>query len=70
MRLTLECPHGEYVEGLKINCDKTGGRCAHQYYRKCKGWWVLSDAAGRCPLREEARQNERRETGPGDGNSI
>lgn len=53
MTLTLSCPHAKYVEGLKINCDKTGGRCAHQFFRRCKGWWVLSETAKQCPLRGE-----------------
>lgn len=56
MTLTLGCPHAKYVEGLKINCDKTGDRCAHQFFRRCKGWWVLSETAKKCPLRREGEE--------------
>lgn len=52
MKITIECPHGTYDREMKINCDKTGGRCAHQRYKPCRGWWVLTDQAKRCPARE------------------
>lgn len=54
MKLHLECPHGEYETGtMKINCKKTGGRCAHQRFKPCKGWWVQTQQAKECPAREK-----------------
>lgn len=66
----LSCPRAKYTAGMKINCDKTADRCGHQYYRRCMGWWVLSETAKHCPLREEARQDEQGETGAGRGNGL
>jgi hypothetical protein len=62
-RPTLDCPHAYYVEQMRINCIKTGGRCAHQYYKRCKGWWVNSQAASDCPAREEVSDDAKDETG-------
>lgn len=52
MKLTLTCPHAVYGEGMKINCKKTGNRCGNQRFKPCKGWWVLTPAADKCPVRE------------------
>ena len=62
-RPTLDCPHAYYVEQMQINCKKTGDRCAHQYYKRCKGWWVNSPYAASCPLRKEVSESERETTG-------
>lgn len=53
MKVVPNCPHGKYVEGMKIQCTKTGNRCAHVYFKRCKGWWANTDQAERCPLRRE-----------------
>ena len=53
MNVTIECPHGRYVAGMRIWCDKIGGLCPHQRYKDCKGWWILTDNAGKCPKRKE-----------------
>ena len=55
MRLTLDCPQAEYRENMVIWCKRTGEPCAHQYYRKCKGWYVLSDGSKDCPARKEPK---------------
>ena len=52
MKFFIDCPHGTYDKEMKINCEKAGGRCAHQRYKPCRGWWVLTDQAKRCPARE------------------
>jgi hypothetical protein len=62
-RPTLDCPHAYYVEKMHINCKKTGGRCAHQYYKRCKGWWANTPAAAECPAREEVSDDAKNETG-------
>ena len=53
MTLTLSCPHAEYREEMRIYCKVAGGPCAHQHFKSCKGWWVLTDQADACPAREE-----------------
>ena len=53
MKLTLNCPNAAYGDGMIIICKTTGQPCAHQYYKRCKGWYVLSDGARTCPGRED-----------------
>lgn len=53
MKIKLECPNAEYVEGMKIHCKAVKGRCAHVYFKACKGWWALTPQAARCPMRED-----------------
>lgn len=53
MKLTLDCPNAAYGDGMIIICKATGQPCAHQYYKRCKGWYVLSDGARTCPGREK-----------------
>lgn len=53
MEVNLSCPHGEYRDGMKIWCRKVGGWCGNAYFKRCKGWWALTDQAARCPLRKE-----------------
>lgn len=67
MNVTPDCPYGKYVNGMKIECRKTGNRCGHVYFKRCKGWWVNSEQAAKCPLRannqlERQAENEN-ETG-------
>lgn len=52
MKIRLSCPFAKYVEGMKINCTKTGGRCAHVFFKSCKGFWALSPQAAQCPVRK------------------
>ena len=52
MKVRLSCPFAEYSDGMKINCKKTQGRCAHVYFKSCKGFWVLSPQAALCPVRK------------------
>lgn len=59
MTLKLDCPRGKYGAGMAIYCED-GKPCAHQYFKRCKGWYVLSDGAKNCPIRKE------RENGAGD----
>lgn len=60
---TLSCPYALYTVGMKILCTRAPNgstMCGHQYFKRCKGWWALSEAAGRCRLRrmpEEGEQN-------------
>jgi len=58
MKLTLSCPHGEYTGGMRIRCRKSGTLCGHQYFKSCKGWWALTDSAGKCPLRRESHEEK------------
>ena len=51
MKLTLSCPRASYDREMRIQCG-AGGLCGHQRYKPCKGWCVLTDQAGRCPLRK------------------
>ena len=53
MKLQLSCPHGEYRERLRIYCKKTGDLCGNQYFKRCKGWWALTENAARCPIKRE-----------------
>ena len=53
MKLTIECPKAKYGTGMVIYCKKDNQPCAHQYYKRCKGWYVLSDGAKACTIRKE-----------------
>lgn len=55
MKLKLDCPRGKYGPGMAIYCED-GKPCAHQYFKPCKGWYVLSNGAKSCPMRKE-REN-------------
>ena len=49
----FKCPHAFYADGMKINCRRTEGRCVHQRFKPCVGWWVQTDQAENCPARKE-----------------
>lgn len=52
----LSCPWAVYTDGMKIRCTRGPGErtmCGFQYFKRCKGWWALTDAAGRCRLRQQ-----------------
>ncbi len=53
MKLKLSCPQAEYRSGMRIFCRKTGDLCGNQYFKRCKGWWALTEKADRCPKRKE-----------------
>lgn len=57
MKLTLSCPRASYDREMRILCGD-GGLCGHQRYMPCKGWCVLTDQAGRCPLRKGDEHGE------------
>ena len=40
---------------MKINCTRTGDRCGHQRFKPCVGWWVLTEQARSCPVKEETQ---------------
>ena len=50
---TLDCPFAAYTREMHIACRKTGELCAHQRWKPCKGWCVLTEQAGRCPARKD-----------------
>lgn len=58
MKLELECPRARYLPNLYIEC-KDRGICGHQFYKRCKGWSVLSEGAKKCPLRKEEEDGKR-----------
>lgn len=53
MNVKLGCPLAKYDKSMKIICTKTGKLCAHQFFKRCKGWWALSEQAERCPVRKK-----------------
>ena len=56
----LTCPHARYISEMRIFCDAANDLCGNVYFKTCKGWWVLTAGADRCPLR-------RRQNGKADG---
>ena len=56
MKLTLSCPLAKYDGQMRIICTKRGYYCGNSYFKRCKGWWVLTESAGQCPLREESNE--------------
>ena len=53
MKIKLNCPYAKHESGtMRVMCQKINGYCAHQYYKRCKGWWTLTEQAARCPLKE------------------
>ena len=55
----LSCPRAEYRAGMMIYCKAAADYCGNARYMPCKGWWVLTDSAARCPLRRKDGSNER-----------
>ena len=53
MKLILECPWAKYDSRMRIECTKAGGQCAHQRFKPCKGWCVLTEQAAKCTARED-----------------
>jgi hypothetical protein len=53
MKIKLNCPYAKHEPGtMRVICKKVNGYCAHQYYKRCKGWWTLTDQAKDCPVKE------------------
>ena len=53
MKIPLNCPHAYHGPGMRVLCRRNEKLCGHQQFKSCKGWWVLSPQAERCPLRKE-----------------
>lgn len=53
MEVKLSCPQAEYRDGMRIFCRKANNWCGNAYFKRCKGWWALTERAARCPLRKE-----------------
>jgi len=53
MKINLDCPNAYHADGMKVYCRKLNGLCGSQYFKRCKGWWVLTENARNCPLRKE-----------------
>ena len=58
----LSCPFAKYNSQMHIDCTKRGEMCAHQRWKPCKGWCVLTDQAAVCPGRKDEVKNEKRKT--------
>lgn len=67
MNLILDCPRAEYREGMRIYCRATGDLCAHQRFKPCKGWCVLTDGAKRCPARKGDERGAKPSAAPNGG---
>lgn len=70
MKLTIDCPYGSYNAQMQIMCAKTSDICAHQRYRSCKGWWILTDQAGACPARKDDTNDRKAKTAPKRRNKV
>ena len=57
MKLAIDCPNGSYDEKMKINCSAVNGRCGNQRFKSCKGWWVLTENAKNCPMRNVTKEH-------------
>lgn len=62
MKLTLDCPKARYDERMRIVCKAADGLCGHQRFKPCVGWCVLTEQAGRCPLRKGDEHGKEPET--------
>ena len=61
MRPRLNCPYARYNAQMCIFCTKRDEPCAHQRWCISKGWAVLTDQAGRCPVRKDNNHGETKE---------
>ena len=55
MKINLPCRYAKHDKQMKVRCEKTGNYCAFQYYKRCKGWWTLSDGAAGCLARKDEK---------------
>jgi len=56
MKITLDCPNAYHGTGMRVYCRSTNGLCGNQYFKSCKGWWTLTEAAKKCPIRGKSIQ--------------
>lgn len=57
---TLDCPYASYTAEMRVFCSKAKGLCGNQYFKTCKGWWTLTEAAADCPVKEK-KSNARKQ---------
>jgi len=67
--LTLSCPRASYDREMRIKCS-AGDLCGHQRYKPCKGWCVLTEQAGSCPLRKEDDHGASNEAAADSGDTV
>lgn len=70
MKITLDCPQAYHAEEMRVYCRATKEPCAHQHYKSCKGWWVCSPGAAKCPLRKEPNDGQEPTPVAGHRNEI
>lgn len=44
----MPCKHGRYDSRMRIRCEVTGGLCAYQQYKPCRGWCEMTQSAMDC----------------------
>ena len=59
MKIKLDCKNAAHDKEMRVICRATGGLCAHQYFKSCKGWWTTSPQALTCPLRDKTGGDKR-----------
>ena len=65
MKIELECEYAAYDSRMRIVCKKVNMLCAHQRFKPCKGWSVLTNWKT-CTGRDEHGKTE--ETAPSGDN--
>lgn len=70
MNLILSCPEASYDGQMRIQCAAAGDLCGHQRFKPCKGWCVLTEQAGKCPLRKEKSHGESHAAGAGQHHAL
>lgn len=57
----LTCPAASYGPQMRIHCSRReNGFCVYQYFKACRGWWVLNDSAAQCRLRRKEENYDTR----------
>lgn len=51
MKIKLDCANAYHGTGMRVYCRVTNGLCGNQFFKSCKGWWTLTEAAKKCPIR-------------------
>lgn len=54
MKIKLDCPNAKHDNKMKVWCKVVDNYCAYQYFKSCKGWWVNTEQAKDCLMREKA----------------
>lgn len=60
--MILTCPKSKYDADMRIRCTVADDLCAHQRYKPCKGWCVLTEQAEQCPARKDENSKIGRKT--------